>query len=76
MDMYYLILVIPALILSIYAQTKVTSTFKKYSQVLSRSNVSGSYAAQTYCKMPMFQGFTYIRQAGHLPTITIPETIQ
>ncbi len=46
MDIYYLILVIPALILSIYAQSRVTSTFKKYSQVLSRSNVSGSYAAQ------------------------------
>ena len=46
MDIYYLILVIPALLLSIFAQARVTSTFKKYSGILSRSNVSGSYAAQ------------------------------
>ncbi len=47
MDIYYLILVIPALIFSIYAQSRVTSTFRKYSQVFSRSNISGAHAAQS-----------------------------
>lgn len=46
MDIYYLILVIPALLLSLFAQAKVNSTFNKYSQVSSRLNISGSYAAQ------------------------------
>jgi len=32
-DQYYIILVLPALILSIFAQFKVKSTFNKYSRV-------------------------------------------
>lgn len=35
-DHYYLILVVPAIIISLVAQMKVTSTYKKYSQQLSR----------------------------------------
>ena len=35
-DKYYLILVLPAIIISLWAQMKVTSTYKKYSQVMSR----------------------------------------
>lgn len=45
-DYTYLILVIPALILSIYSQIKVQSTFKKYSQVKSSRNITASEAAQ------------------------------
>ena len=45
-DIYYLILVVPAIILSMIAQAKVSSTFKKYSQVRSMRGVTGAYAAQ------------------------------
>jgi hypothetical protein len=44
--MYYIWLVIPALLLSIYAQWKVSSTFKKYSRVMSRRGYSGAAVAR------------------------------
>jgi Zn-dependent membrane protease YugP len=39
-------LLIPALILAIWAQTKVRSTYQKYSQVRSRSNLTGAQVAR------------------------------
>lgn len=45
--MFYLMLILPALIISIYAQVKVSSTFKKYSQVPSSRGISGSEVAAT-----------------------------
>ena len=44
-DIYYLILVVPAIILSLIAQSKVSSTFKKYSQVFSRKGMTGEDTA-------------------------------
>ena len=43
----YLLFIIPALLLSIYAQFKVKSTFKRYSQVRSSRGLSGAEAANT-----------------------------
>ncbi len=40
------ILLIPALIFSIYAQTKVSSTYEKFSQVISRSGYTGAELAR------------------------------
>lgn len=45
--MFYLMLILPALIISIYAQVKVSSTFKKYSQVRASRGISGSEVAAT-----------------------------
>jgi len=44
-DVYYLVLVVPTLILSMIAQVKVKSTFSKYSQVRCSRNISGRDAA-------------------------------
>ena len=44
-DQYYLILVVPTLILSMIAQVKVNSTFSKYSQIRCSRNISGRDAA-------------------------------
>lgn len=46
LDIYYIILVIPALFLSMYAQAKVNSTFNKYAQVLSRRGLTASDVAR------------------------------
>lgn len=43
--MGYLIFILPALILSLYAQFKVKSTFEKYSNVRSRRGITGKEAA-------------------------------
>jgi len=44
-DEYYLILVVPTLLLSIWAQIKVKSTFSKYSKVPSSRGITGMDAA-------------------------------
>ena len=44
-DTYYLILVVPTLILSMWAQILVKSTFSKYSQIRCSRNISGREAA-------------------------------
>ena len=45
-DWTYLILVLPCIILSLWASAKVNSTFKRYSKQLSRKNITGAQAAQ------------------------------
>jgi len=49
-DEYYLILVVPTLILSMWAQFKVKSTFAKYSKVPSARRISGQVAAALLLK--------------------------
>ena len=41
----YWILLIPVLLLSVYAQFKVSSSFSRYSQVRNRRGVTGAQAA-------------------------------
>ncbi len=48
--MGYLIFIMPALLLSIYAQFKVKNTFNKYSQVPSSRGVTGSDVANTIAR--------------------------
>lgn len=45
-DYYYIILVIPAMLISLWAQFKVKSTYKKYSGISNSKNITGAYAAQ------------------------------
>ena len=45
-DSYYLILVVPALIISLIAQIKVKSTFSRYSKEATRRRLSGAQAAE------------------------------
>lgn len=42
----YILLVLPALLLSLYAQVKVKSTFAKYSHEMSRRRMTGAQAAE------------------------------
>jgi len=45
-DYYYFLLVIPAMLLAMWAQYKVKSTYKKYSNVSNIRGITGAYAAQ------------------------------
>ena len=45
-DIYYFVLVIPALLISLYAQYKVSSTFKKYSAVLNKRGITGAQVSE------------------------------
>lgn len=46
-DIYYLILVVPCILLSMWAQHQVNSTFNRYSKVYSRRGMTGAQAAAT-----------------------------
>ena len=45
-DYYYLILVVPAMIIALIAQIKVKSTYNKFAKVGNSRSVTGAYAAQ------------------------------
>ena len=45
-DMYYIVLVVPCIILAFWAQARVKSTFNRYSQVLNRRGLTGAQAAE------------------------------
>ena len=48
-DIYYLVLVVPCVILAFWAQGKVKSTFSRYERVLSRRGLTGAQAAEACC---------------------------
>ena len=45
-DMSYIVFIIPALLFTMYAQGKISSTFNKYSQIASNSGYTGSQVAR------------------------------
>lgn len=57
-DYYYLILVVPALLLAIWAQVQVKTTYRKYSRVPNSRGMTGAYAAQAVL---IFYGITDVR---------------
>lgn len=57
-DYYYLILVVPALMLVIWAQVQVKTTYRKYSRVPNSRGMTGAYAAQAVLN---FYGITDVR---------------
>ncbi len=65
-DSYYLLLVLPALIFSLYAQYKVNSTFKKYSTVRNARGLTGADAARIVLQSGGAHGVTLKGVAGQL----------
>ena len=65
-DIYYLILVIPAVIFSMWAQAKVNSTFNKYSRVRTYSGMTGYEAARRILSANGLYNVTVERVSGNL----------
>jgi Zn-dependent membrane protease YugP len=65
-DEYYLILVVPTILLSLWAQFKVKSTFNKYSRVRSGRGISGAQAAEILLKANSISNVSIDRVAGSL----------
>ena len=61
-----ILLVIPALIISLWAQIKVSSTFKKYSTVRTSKGISGYDAARAILDANGLQNVKIERIGGHL----------
>ena len=66
LDWTYIVLVIPAMILALYAQNKVNSTFKKYSRVASRSGMTGAQAARRLMELNGIYDVSIERVSGNL----------
>lgn len=66
LDWTYIILVIPAMILALYAQNKVNSTFKKYSRVASHSGMTGAQAARRLMELNGIYDVSIERVSGNL----------
>ena len=73
-DTYYLILVIPAIIFSMWAQAKVNSTFKKYSQQRTYSGMTGYEAARRILAANGLYNVQVERVAGNLTDHYDPKT--
>ena len=65
-DLTYVIFMIPALIITMYAQIKVNSTFKKYSKVRCRRGLTGAQAAQIVLQRNGVRNVSIERVAGKL----------
>ena len=66
-DYYILgIILLPGLILAIYAQTKVTSTFNKYSKAISESGKTASEIARMFLDYAGLKDINIIRVRGEL----------
>ena len=57
LDIYYVILVLPCIILSTYAQVKISSAFKKYSEIFSQRGFTGAQVARRILDL---NGLTHI----------------
>ena len=73
-DMTYLILVLPCLILSLWASSNVNSTFKKYSKQLSIRRITGAQAAQRVLSANGVSGVRIERIHGNLNDHFDPKT--
>jgi hypothetical protein len=66
MDSLYLIFTLPPLLLSLWAQYKVKSTFTRFSQVGVRSGMSGAEAAAAIVRASGLEGVSVERHQGFL----------
>ena len=73
-DMTYLILVLPCLILSLWASANVNSTFRKYSNQLSARRITGAQAAQRVLSANGVSGVRIERIHGNLNDHYDPKT--
>lgn len=73
-DWTYVVLVLPCLILSLWASANVNSTFKKYSQQFSTRRLTGAEAAQRVLLANGVQGVSIQRISGNLTDHFDPST--
>ena len=73
-DWTYLVIVLPCILLSMWASSSVNSTFKKYSQVNSIRRLTGAEAAQRVLSANGVRGVRIERVSGNLTDHYDPKT--
>jgi len=65
-DIYYIVLILPAILISLWAQVRVSSTFNKYSKVYSNRGMTGAQAARKVLEMNGIYDVSIEPVAGNL----------
>ncbi len=65
-DLYYIVLILPCVVLALWAQMSVQHNFKKYSRVRNRRGLTGAQAAQAVLRQNGVQNVRFERVAGNL----------
>ena len=73
-DMTYILLVLPCILLSLWASSNVNSTFKKYSRQFSSRRLTGADAAQRVLSANGVRGVRIERVSGNLTDHYDPKT--
>ena len=73
-DMTYFVLVLPCIILAMWASSRVNSTFKKYAKQISRRGITGAEAAQRVLYHHGVRNVRVERVAGNLTDHFDPKT--
>ncbi len=73
-DMTYLVIILPCLILSLWASARVNSTFKRYSKQLSALRITGADAALRVLRHNGVSGVRIERVSGNLTDHYDPKT--
>ena len=73
-DWTYLVLVLPCVLLSLWASSSVNSTFKKYAKVISSRRITGAEAAQRVLRSNGVYGVRIERVSGNLTDHFDPKT--
>lgn len=73
-DWTYLVIVLPCLLLSMWASSSVNSTFKKYSKIASSRSLTGAEAAQRVLSANGVRGVRIERVSGNLTDHYDPKT--
>ncbi len=74
LDMTYIVLVLPCILLSLWASSNVNSTFKKYSKQYSLRRLTGAQAAQRVLSANGVSGVRIERVSGNLTDHFDPRT--
>ena len=73
-DMTYIVLVLPCIILSLWASARVNSTFKRYSSQISSRRITGAQAAQRVLNANGVSNVRIARISGNLTDHFDPKT--
>ncbi len=65
-DIYYIILIVPAILFTLWAQLRVKSTYSRFSKIASARGLTGAEAAATVLRVNGVRGVRIERVAGQL----------
>ena len=73
-DIYYFILIIPALLFGLWAQSQVNTNFQKYSKIGTMRGMTGAQAAEYILRQNGIYDVSINRISGHLSDNFNPRT--